>query len=76
MVKIRHPLLGTKTRLFSGGSHENPHTFTQIYDWEKSLSRTSEHFYIADYSGKRISPEKVVFSGTFNVELKKTKHLC
>ena len=25
VVKIRHPLLGTKTRLLNGDSHENPH---------------------------------------------------
>ena len=68
VVKRRHPLLGTKTRFFSGDSHENPHTFTQIYDWVGSLSQTPEHFYIVDYSGKRISPEKKVFLGTFNVE--------
>ena len=68
VVKIRHSLLGTKTRLFDGDSRENPHTFTQIYDWVGSLSRTPEHFYIVDYSGKRISPEKAVFLRTFNVE--------
>ena len=54
VVKIRHPLLGTKMRFFNGDSHENPHTFTQIYDWVGSLSQTPEHFYIVDYSGKRI----------------------
>ena len=68
VVKIRHPFLGTKTCFFNGDSHENPHTFTQIYDWVGSLSQTPEHFYIVDYSGKRISPKKKVFSGTFNVE--------
>ena len=72
VVKIRHPLLGTNTRFFNGDSHENPHTFTQIYDWVGSLSQTPEHFYIVDYSGKRISPEKKVFSGTFNVEENET----
>ena len=59
-------------RLFNGDSHENPHAFTQIYDWVGSLSQTPEHFYIVDYSGKRISPEKKVFSGTFNVEENET----
>ena len=68
VVKIRHPLLGTKARFFNGDSHENPHSFTQIYDWVGSLSQTPEHLYIVDYSGKRISPEKKVFSGIFNVE--------
>ena len=72
VIKIRHPLLGTKTCFFNGYSHENPHTFTQIYDWVGSLSQTPEHFYIVDYSGKRISPEKKVFSGTFNVEENET----
>ena len=60
---------------FNGDSHENPHTFLQIYDWVGSLSQTPEHFYIVDYSGKRISPEKVVFSGTFNVEENETPAL-
>ena len=59
-------------RLFNGDSHENPHAFTQIYDWVGSLSQTPEHFYIVDYSGKRISPEKKVFLGTFNVEENET----
>ena len=89
VVKIRHPFLGIKTRFFNADSHENPHTFTQIYDWVGSLSQTFflvifffhcnrqyksvlVHFYIADYSGKRISPEKKVFPGTFNVEEKET----
>ena len=72
VVKIRHPLLGTKRHLFNGDSHENAHTFTQIYDWVGRLSQTPEHFYIVDYSGKRITPEKVVSSGTFNVEENET----
>ena len=89
VVKIRHPFLGIKTRFFNADSHENPHTFTQIYDWVGSLSQTFflvifffhcnrqyksvlVHFYIVDYSGKRTSPEKKVFSGTFNVEEKET----
>ena len=40
VVKVRHPFLGTKTRFFNGDSHENPHTFTQIYDRVGSLSQT------------------------------------
>ena len=72
VVKIRHPPLGTKARLFNGDSHENLHTFTQIYDWVGSLSQTPELFYILDCNGKRISSEKVVFSGTFNVEENET----
>ena len=72
VVKIRYPLLGTKTRFSNGDLHENPHIFTQIYDWVGSLSKTPEHFYIVDYRRKRISPEKKVFSGTFNVEENET----
>ena len=75
VVKIRHPLLGTKTRLFNGDSHENPHTFTQIYDWVSSLSQTPEHFYIVDYSGKRILSRKSSFFRE-HLMLKKTKHRC
>ena len=75
VVKIRHPLLGTKARLFNGDSHENPHTFTQIYDWVSSLSQTPEHFYIVDYSGKRILPRKSSFFRE-HLMLKKTKHRC
>ena len=51
VVKIRHPLLGTKMCLFNGDSHEKPHTFMQNYDWVGCLSQTPEHFYIVDYSG-------------------------
>ena len=75
VVKIRHPLLGTKMRFFSGDSHENPHTFTQIYDWVGNLSQTPEHFYIVDYSGKRISPGKKKFFRE-HLMLKKAKHRC
>ena len=75
VVKIRHPFLGTKTRFFNADSHENPHTFTQIYDWVGSLSQTPEHFYIVDYSGKRISPGKKKFFRE-HLMLKKAKHRC
>ena len=74
VVKIRHPLLGTNTLFFNGDSHENPHTFTQIYDWVGSLSQRPEHIYIVDYSGKRILPEKKFFREY--LMLKKTKHRC
>ena len=74
VVKIRHPLLGTKMRFFNGDSQENSHIFTQIYDWVGSLSQTPEHFYIVDYSGKGISPEKKFFREY--LMLKKTKQHC
>ena len=66
-IFVRHPDLGTKSRLF----HENA-VFQLVYDWIGSLAVEPENFEIRDHAGLFISPNQQCFSGTFNMHVVNT----
>ncbi|XP_066913460.1 uncharacterized protein [Clytia hemisphaerica] len=63
VIKIRHPSVGTKSRLFFNNSR-----MADVYHWVGSMSMDPEFFQIVDYDCKVHFPDSIATSGVYNVK--------